>query len=45
MKVYEFGQKHQKTFAMFHCYPVFPIVPEAKRGWEQMVELTKTGGK
>lgn len=26
---------------MFHCYPVFPIVPEAKKGWRQMVELMK----
>ncbi len=24
---------------MFHCYPVFPIVKEAKEGWEQMVKL------
>ena len=29
---------------MFHCYPVFPIVPEAKAGWNQMVELAKNGG-
>ena len=29
---------------MFHCYPVFPIVPEAKAGWDRMVELAKTGG-
>ena len=29
---------------MFHCYPVFPIVPESKDGWDQMVELIKTGG-
>ncbi len=26
---------------MFHCYPVFPIVKEAKEGWKQMVKLTK----
>ncbi len=26
---------------MFHCYPVFPIVAEAKAGWDQMVELMK----
>lgn len=30
---------------MFHCYPVFPIVPEAKKGWDQMVALAKSGGK
>ena len=23
---------------MFHCYPVFPIVKEAREGWRQMVE-------
>ena len=26
---------------MFHCYPVIPIVPEAKAGWKQMVERMK----
>ncbi|MCR5675314.1 MAG: alpha/beta hydrolase [Lachnospiraceae bacterium] len=26
---------------MFHCYPVFPFVREAKEGWKQMVELVK----
>jgi acetyl esterase/lipase len=26
---------------MFHCYPVFPIVKEAKVGWEQMVTIMK----
>ena len=26
---------------MLHCYPVFPIVKEAKEGWKQMVKLTK----
>ena len=24
---------------MFHCYPVFPIVKEAKEGWNRMVRL------
>ena len=23
---------------LFHCYPVFPIVKEAREGWRQMVE-------
>lgn len=27
---------------MFHCYPVFPIVKEAKEGWKQMVELIRS---
>ena len=26
---------------MFHCYPVFPIVKEAKEGWDMMVRLIK----
>ena len=24
---------------MFHCYPVFPIVKEAKEGWRQMINI------
>ena len=33
---------------MFHCYPVFPIVKEAKEGWRQMIGRVicwKTGGQ
>lgn len=26
---------------MFHCYPVFPLVKEAKEGWKQMVEIAR----
>ncbi len=26
---------------MFHCYPVFPVVKEAKEGWNMMVRLIK----
>ena len=26
---------------MYHCYPVIPIVKEAKAGWKQLVELVK----
>ena len=26
---------------MFHCYPVFPIVKEAKEGWDMMVQKMK----
>ena len=26
---------------MFHCYPVFPVVPEAKEGWRQMVDIMR----
>ena len=26
---------------MFHCYPVFPLVKEAKEGWNQMIEIAR----
>lgn len=26
---------------MFHAYPVFPVVKEAKEGWKQMIRLVK----
>lgn len=26
---------------MFHCYPAFPVVKEAKEGWDKMVDLIK----
>ena len=26
---------------MFHCYPVFPVCPEAKAGWDQMIRILK----
>ena len=29
---------------MFHCYPVFPICPEAKEGWDLMVRMMKEWG-
>ena len=29
---------------MFHCYPVFPIVKEAKAGWDMMVRRMKEHG-
>lgn len=28
---------------MFHCYPVFPIVKEAKEGWDLMIKKLKEG--
>ena len=30
---------------MFHCYPVFPIVKEAKEGWDLMICKAKEGPK
>ena len=27
---------------MFHCYPVFPVVKEAKKGWDKIVELGRS---
>lgn len=44
MKKYEVDYQMIVGKGMFHCYPVFPIVPEARAGWDQMVELAKTGG-
>jgi hypothetical protein len=28
---------------MYHCYPVYPLVREAKEGWKQMIKLAKAG--
>ena len=44
LKKYNADYKMIVGEGMFHCYPVFPIVEEAKAGWDQMVELIKTGG-
>ena len=30
---------------MFHCYPVFPIVKEAKEGWNMMIRLVRENMK
>ena len=30
---------------MFHCYPVFPVVREAKEGWRMMVRMMKEDWK
>ena len=43
LKKYHADYKMIVGEGMFHCYPVFPIVPEAKAGWDQMVELMKKG--
>ena len=29
-------RKKQGLISMFHCYPVFPVVKEAKEGWDQI---------
>ena len=26
---------------MFHCYPAFPVVKEAREGWRQMIRIMK----
>ena len=44
LKKYKVDYQMIVAEGMFHCYPVFPIVPEAKAGWDQMVELAKRGG-
>ena len=45
MKKYSVNYEMIVGKGMFHCYPVFPIVKEAKEGWNQMVELAKKVGK
>jgi acetyl esterase/lipase len=42
-KMKEFGVDYEMIVGdgMFHCYPVFPIVKEAKEGWDQMIGLVK----
>lgn len=39
----EYGVNYEMIVGdgMFHCYPVFPIVKEAKDGWNMMVRLMK----
>ena len=39
----KYGVDHRMIVGegMFHCYPVFPIVKEAKGGWDLMVRLMK----
>jgi len=41
MKKYDVDYEMIVGQGMFHCYPVFPIVKEAKEGWDMMVELIK----
>ncbi len=38
-----FGVVHEILVGegMFHAYPVFPVVKEAKEGWKQMIQLVK----
>ncbi len=39
----KYGVKYEMTVGegMFHCYPVFPIVKEAKEGWDLIVNIVK----
>jgi len=41
MKKYGVNYRMIVGECMFHCYPVFPIVKEAKEGWDMMVQLMK----
>jgi len=41
MKKYDVSYEMIVGEGMFHCYPVFPIVKEAKEGWDLMVKLMK----
>ncbi|MCR5167263.1 MAG: hypothetical protein K6C13_08620 [Oscillospiraceae bacterium] len=39
----KYGVQYDMIIAqgMYHCYPVYPLVREAKEGWEQMIMLLK----
>ena len=39
----KYGVKYRMIVGqgMFHCYPVFPICPEAKDGWDMMIRIMK----
>ena len=41
MKRYDVDYEMIVGEGMFHCYPVFPIVKEAKEGWNMMVRFMK----
>ena len=41
MKKYSVDYRMIVGEGMFHCYPVFPIVKEAKEGWDLMIRLMK----
>ena len=41
MKKYDVPYEMIVGEGMFHCYPVFPICPEAKAGWKQMIAIMK----
>lgn len=43
MKKYGVDYKMIVGEGMFHCYPVFPLVKEAKQGWDEMVKIVKQG--
>ena len=38
-----YGVEHEILVGegMFHAYPVFPVVKEAKEGWKQMIQLVR----
>jgi len=39
----KYGVKYEMIVGegMFHCYPVFPVVKEARRGWDEMISIMK----
>ena len=45
MKKYSVNYEIIVGEGMFHCYPAFPIVKEAKEGWDKMVDLIKNATK
>lgn len=42
-KMKEYGVDYEMIVGdgMFHCYPVFPVVKEAKEGWNKLIKIVK----
>ena len=39
----KYGVKYEMIVGkgMFHCFPAFPVVKEARRGWDEMISIMK----
>ena len=39
----KYGVKYEMVVGkgMFHCYPAFPVVKEARQGWDEMISIMK----
>ena len=40
----KYGLKYEMIVGkgMFHCYPVFPVVKEARQGWNKMIHIMRS---